>query len=292
VSGLRGIGWDHLRCLGPMRAAAAAWAGRGGAEIEWDARLLAASDDRLVAELAESYDLLVIDHPSVGTVVEAGCLAPLEGLLAADPLAALAADSVGPSHASYEYGGSQWALAVTAGCQVAVARDDLLAALGVPAPATWRDLLGLARAHPGRVGWPLSPTGAFCSLLTLCANAGRPVAAGETFFADGESGEAALGFLGELTPLLHPRSLEAGSPELLDLMSEMDEIAYVPLAFGEPGYAQLAWASDRRVREVGPDEGEMGAFGFLLNAHKWKNICIRLREFMPVGMRALLVPVT
>jgi len=49
---------------------------------------------------------------------------------------------------------------------------------------------------------------------------------------------------------------------------------------------------DRRVREVGPDEGEMGAFGFLLNAHKWKNICIRLREFMPVGMRALLVPVT
>ena len=36
----------------------------------------------------------------------------------------------------------------------------------------------------------------------------------------------------------------------------------------------------------------MGAFGFLLNAHKWKNIGIRLREFMPVGRRALLVPVT
>lgn len=62
--------------------------------------------------------------------------------------------------------------------------------------------------------------------------------------------------------------------------------------FGAPGYAQLAWASDRRVREVGPGEDEMGAFGFLLNTHRWKNIGIRLREFTPLGRRALLVPVT
>jgi hypothetical protein len=36
----------------------------------------------------------------------------------------------------------------------------------------------------------------------------------------------------------------------------------------------------------------MGAFGFLRNAHKWRNIGIRLREFMPAGVRALLVAVT
>jgi len=74
--------------------------------------------------------------------------------------------------------------------------------------------------------------------------------------------------------------------------AEPAELRFVAQRFGEAGYAQLAWASDRRVREAGPDEDEMGAFGFLLNAHRWKNICIRLREFMPVGMRALLVPVT
>ncbi|MFY9510146.1 MAG: hypothetical protein WAQ05_04140, partial [Rubrivivax sp.] len=61
---------------------------------------------------------------------------------------------------------------------------------------------------------------------------------------------------------------------------------------GAPGYAQLAWAADRRLREAGPGEDEMGAFGFLLNTHRWKNIGIRLREFMPLGRRALLVPVT
>jgi hypothetical protein len=62
--------------------------------------------------------------------------------------------------------------------------------------------------------------------------------------------------------------------------------------FGRPGYAQIALTSDRRIREEGPDADEMGAFGYLLNSHKWKNINIRLRELMPVGVRALLVPVT
>jgi hypothetical protein len=36
----------------------------------------------------------------------------------------------------------------------------------------------------------------------------------------------------------------------------------------------------------------MGAFGFLLEAHKWTNLHVRLREFMPVGVRPLVVPVT
>jgi hypothetical protein len=62
--------------------------------------------------------------------------------------------------------------------------------------------------------------------------------------------------------------------------------------FGAPAYAQLALSSDRRVREEGPGADEMGAFGFLRNAHKWRNIGIRLREFMPAGVRALLVAVT
>lgn len=62
--------------------------------------------------------------------------------------------------------------------------------------------------------------------------------------------------------------------------------------FGMPAYAQLSLAADRRLRDEGPDADEMGAFGFLRNAHKWKNASIRLREFMPVGVRALLIPVT
>ncbi len=69
-------------------------------------------------------------------------------------------------------------------------------------------------------------------------------------------------------------------------------LRFVAERFGAPAYAQLAIDADRRLREDGPNADEMGAHGFLLATHKWKNIAIRLREFAPVGMRVLLIPVT
>ena len=60
----------------------------------------------------------------------------------------------------------------------------------------------------------------------------------------------------------------------------------------QPGYCQLHRNSDFRIRERGPGDDAMGAWGFLLEAHKWRNLQIRYREFMPVGIRPLLVPVT
>jgi len=63
-------------------------------------------------------------------------------------------------------------------------------------------------------------------------------------------------------------------------------------SFGRPGYAQLRLDCDRRIREDGPASDEMGAFGYLRNTHKWKNIGIRLQEFMPVGVRPVLIPIT
>jgi hypothetical protein len=62
--------------------------------------------------------------------------------------------------------------------------------------------------------------------------------------------------------------------------------------FGQPAYGQLHHTSDFRIRERGPNDDAMGAFGFLLEAHKWRNLQIRYREFMPVGVRPLLIPVT
>ncbi|MCB1852635.1 MAG: hypothetical protein KDI83_17960 [Gammaproteobacteria bacterium] len=69
-------------------------------------------------------------------------------------------------------------------------------------------------------------------------------------------------------------------------------IAFSDLRFGMPDYAQLARRSDARILEQGPGRDLMGAFGYLRNTHKWKNIGIRFREYMPVGVRLLLIPVT
>ena len=62
--------------------------------------------------------------------------------------------------------------------------------------------------------------------------------------------------------------------------------------FGAPAYAQLALDADLRLHDEGPDADEMGAYGFLLATHRWKNVGIRLREFAPVGIRVLLIPVS
>ncbi len=69
-------------------------------------------------------------------------------------------------------------------------------------------------------------------------------------------------------------------------------VSFVNEIFGQAGYGQLRLRSDRKVLEQGPKRDEMGAFGYLLNTHKWKNINIRYREFMPVGVRPVLVSVT
>jgi len=62
--------------------------------------------------------------------------------------------------------------------------------------------------------------------------------------------------------------------------------------FGNPAYGQLSATADFRIRERGPNDDAMGAFGFLLEAHRWRNLQIRFREFMPVGIRPLLIPAT
>jgi len=68
-------------------------------------------------------------------------------------------------------------------------------------------------------------------------------------------------------------------------------IVFTSRRFGDGAYAQLARETDHRVSTRGPRDDAMGAFGFALEAHKFANLNIRLREFMPAGVRALVVPV-
>jgi hypothetical protein len=70
-------------------------------------------------------------------------------------------------------------------------------------------------------------------------------------------------------------------------------LAFTDTILGRPGYGQIARArTDRRILEDGPNADEMGAYGYLLNSHRWKNLSIRLREFTPVGIRPILATVT
>jgi hypothetical protein len=90
-------------------------------------------------------------------------------------------------------------------------------------------------------------------------------------------------FAGEANRLPQHHACVFGGDAALSFASEL---------FGAPGYAQLHGRSDPRILEQGPGDDAMGCFGYLTNAHKWKNIHIRYREYMPVGIRPVLILVT
>ncbi len=70
------------------------------------------------------------------------------------------------------------------------------------------------------------------------------------------------------------------------------DLLFTSEIFGNPAYGQLAQTTNFRIRERGPNDDAMGAFGFISEAHKWRNLQIRYREFMPVDIRLLMIPVT
>jgi multiple sugar transport system substrate-binding protein len=234
VTTLSAIGWDHPRCIGPMRACSRAWQEETEVEIRWDWRSLTAFGDQPLEELAADYDLLVIDHPFCGTAAATACLSPLDDLLSSGRLAELASDSIGPSHASYAFAGHQWGLATDAACQVTAVRDDFLDDAPIE---TWEAVLDLARSRPGAVALPLSPPHAISSWLTLVANARAPLAEGP-FLADPAVGVRAIELLAELTSLGPAAALTWEPPDALGRLTGSDGIACIPLTYGYVTYAR------------------------------------------------------
>jgi multiple sugar transport system substrate-binding protein len=225
---VRALGWDHPRCMIPMRASAEAWEKRNpGVKVEWTARPLEQFNDQPLAELIDRFDILVVDHPYVGTAERDGLLRPLDTLLDAGLLDRLAADSAGASHRSYFRNGRQWGLATDAACHVSAARPDLLS----NPPRTWREVAALARFSPGRVAWPMYPTDCICSFLTFYVSSGATLEEDSDGCAV-EPGREAIAYLAAILPDLHQDALALNPPRALRRMAETDEIDFMPLTFG------------------------------------------------------------
>jgi multiple sugar transport system substrate-binding protein len=209
--------------------------------VVWETRSLQDFADFPVQRLAETYDLLVIDHPFVGFAAADGCLLPLEEHVDTAVLADQATHSVGPSHRSCIYGGHQWALVTDAAGHVSAYRPDLLEEIG-GLPRTWDDVLAVAGARRNheraRVGNPLIPIDALMSFCSICAAADEPPYAQPDRVVSRATGQQVLGMLKALKEASHPASPSHNPPRLLDLMSTSDEIAYIPLLFGYSNYAR------------------------------------------------------
>ena len=220
---LRGITWDHLRGAGGLEATALVYnQSHPETQVTWERRSLLRFGEQGLDELAESYDLLILDHPFVGFAARTGCLQPLDNVLPATFLELQHEQSTGPSHRSYQYAGHQWALAVDAAAQFSALRPDLVES----PPGDWDSVLEFAHREGTRVAIPLIPTDAFASFLTLCANGGEPPFVRDDVIVPRDAGLRALSLLQSLAALVNPASFALDPPSLLELMSSTDQIAY------------------------------------------------------------------
>ena len=272
---LKGMTWRHERGIRPLEAASARFAEEHpDVRIEWDARSLSDFEQYPLELLADRYDLIMIDHPHLGSAARQNLLLPLDGLLPAAFLRDQAASSVGPSYASYTWENRQLALPLDAAAQVSAYRADLLERLGLFLPRSWEDVLRLAASLPDgmRIGLPLVPVHAFACFFTLSSQYAQ-----EPFWSDGsplpaEAGDYALGLLQELAPRLHPQSLHADPIGMSQRMGETDEIAYIPLIYGYSNYARDGFVPHPlRFADIPSDSGVprgsmIGGVGLALSA--------------------------
>lgn len=233
---LKGMTWDHPRGYEPLAACSKLWKERTGVEISWDRRSLQDFESFPVDELAQRYDLIVIDHPHVGQVTREDCLLPFDE----SRLASIARGTVGKSFESYLWQGRQWALPIDAATQVQAWRPDRLRR----APAEWNAVLELARA--GRVALPLRAPHSLMCLYTLCAQRGAPARVEGPDLFDVETAAAVCDQLGELMQLVDPRCVDMDPIAVFEAMASRDSpIDCVPLIYG---YVNYAWEGFRPVR--------------------------------------------
>ncbi|GLV61069.1 hypothetical protein KDH_78860 [Dictyobacter sp. S3.2.2.5] len=238
---LNSITWNHTRGYLPLVASAQRFSELNpGIEVHWHKRSLQEFADFPVDQLAEKFDLLIIDHPFVGYAASHPVLLPLDEHLPAEFLADQASNSVGRSHESYAFGDHQWALAVDAATPVSSWRADLLARWGIEVPRTWDDVLALARR--GLVALPAIPIDSLMHFYMLCCGLGEEPFANGRNVVSVEVGVAALNYLRELVSLCDPACLQRNPIATYEAMIASDQIAYCLAAYGYVNYSRPEYA--------------------------------------------------
>lgn len=237
---LKGITWNHSRGFVPMTATAQRFSElHPGVEITWEKRSLQQFADLSIEQLAQRYDLLVIDHPWAGFAAKTRTILPFDEYLSPDFLKDQELHTVGHSYESYNYHGQQWALAIDAATPVAASRPDLLQQHGLQLPVNFDDLIALAQK--GLVACPLIPIDALMTFYTFCCSLGEDPCTGNEVVS-AEVGSRALQLYRQLAQLVNPVCFDLNPIKVYELMTQTDEVAYCPFAYGYSNYSRDGYA--------------------------------------------------
>jgi multiple sugar transport system substrate-binding protein len=269
---LRGITWNHSRALPPLVAASQRYEElHPQIRIQWDKRTLDEFGHASLSDLAQRYDLLIIDHPMLGEVHRDGILLDLKTRLRPVNFISVQSDALGPCFESYRYKDTLYALPIDAAAPAASYRPDLLERLGKQPPATWDELIELARA--GAVCMPAFPADLFLNLLGMCASRNGMIASPDQLL-DRVVATRCIEELRELASYM-PETIYSMNPiDIYEAMSSRDEFAYCPFAYtysnySRPGFAAhtLLFENPVSLRDGLPLRTILGGTGIAISAH-------------------------
>lgn len=240
---LKGITWGHSRGFTPLMA----YAQKFGelypdVEVVWEKRTLQEFADFPVEKLAEKYDLLIIDHPWVGCAAATECVLPLEKYLSNEYLTDQLQNTVGNSHLSYNYNGHQWAVAIDAAVPAASYRTDLFEKNGREIPASWDDVIALAKE--GKVAVPAVPIDLLMNFYTFCIANGEEPFLNDEEVIDEATGIAALQTMKQLYSITDKKMFNYNPIAIAELMTKTDDYWYCPFAYCYSNYSRVGFAKN------------------------------------------------
>ncbi|SEB55144.1 carbohydrate ABC transporter substrate-binding protein, CUT1 family [Paramicrobacterium humi] len=247
----RGLTWDHPRGLMPLIAAADRLAAATGIEIRWDVQPLEGFEAAPIVEIAEEYDLIVLDHPHLGEAVQTGSLQPIDQVLGGASKELDPSAFVGPSVRSYQFEGRLWALPLDAATQVSAVRADL-----GPMPDTWTDAVAASSALRTMLCLG-GPHGILMALSIALAEGAEPDERGAVPL---DRLRDALELIGELAAKSLP-VIDVNPIRVLDRMAA-GEVDYCPLLYQYVNYALPG--AGHRVRFSGAPRGGAGVRGSVI----------------------------
>jgi multiple sugar transport system substrate-binding protein len=239
---LRGITWNHTRGFTSIVATAQRFEElHPEVSIAWEKRSLQGFADASMAQLAEQFDLIIMDHPHTVLAGTEGLLLPFEDWLPAEFLSDQAANSVGRSHSSYRFNNKQWTLATDAATPIATSRPDLIEKHKLTLPQTWEDVLELARR--GYVSVSAFPIDVLMhSYMFSAALRHEPFSV--DCIAPDDVLARALAEMRRLVQLCDPACLGRNPIRTYEWMSQSDDqrSAYCPFAYGYSNYSRPRYA--------------------------------------------------
>lgn len=284
---LKGITWGHSRGITPLLAAAQRFNElHPHIEINWSIRSLQEFADFPIEKLVKTYDLLIIDHPWVGTAAATNCVLPVNEFLSKEFLNDQLHHSAGYSHESYYYAGKQWALAIDAATPAASYRADLFEANNYKIPDTWEELLELAEL--GKVIIPAIPVDLILNFFMFCIAVGEEPFRTENEVVSSAKGKEALQNMKQLWSLCDKEVFNYNPIKVAEIMSSTDKYWYCPFAYcysnySRSGYAEklLTYTDLIRFKQHGRLRSTLGGTGLAVSEHtKNRAACFAFAEWI------------